>query len=56
MNEGDPEYDRTFHEFLATILLSPPAVCARCGRTLATHVRDGYLGEVRHDFEPQSLN
>jgi hypothetical protein len=53
---GNAEYDRAFREFITTILLSPPAICSLCGRTLATHIRDGYLDEVRHDFEPLSMN
>jgi hypothetical protein len=56
MNQGDPEYDVAFREFLRVIILSPPAVCSFCGRTLATHIRDGYLDDVQHDFASQSLN
>lgn len=52
----EAEYDTAFRLFLKTILRSPPAVCARCGRTLATHVCDGYIGAVDHDFTPQSVN
>jgi len=55
---GNFRYDAAFRDFLRIMLSAPPAICARCGRSVATHVRDGFLDQIGDDhyFEDQNLN